>query len=158
MLAAISESTNKNSSNLALKILTGRTTIQEELKYTGGFMTAVLKGEYETALGRADSENLASLTSASLVIDYEEGFAMIQEQMNYLVYKGETDNSKELEIQKDVVFKQLDEIGNKFDLDTCSIKRTHLLVKYYENLRDDPNYINWTKDKDKEENLEQYSN
>jgi hypothetical protein len=39
------------------QILNGQSTIENELKYSGGFLTAVLKGDFEEALARADFEN-----------------------------------------------------------------------------------------------------
>ncbi len=62
MLKKISTSSNETCARTARKILNGETTIEEELKYEGSFMTAVLKGDYEEALNRADSENYYALT------------------------------------------------------------------------------------------------
>ncbi len=61
MLKRLQYSTNSNCSETAKRILTGESTIEHELKYCGGFMEAVLNGDYQTALQRADAFNQIAL-------------------------------------------------------------------------------------------------
>ncbi len=61
MLKRLQYSMNSNCAETAKKILTGQSTVEHELKYCGGFMEAVLNGDYETALQRADAFNQIAL-------------------------------------------------------------------------------------------------
>lgn len=67
MLKAIAKySKNTKCVNIAKRILDGTSTIEEEIKYTGGFMTAVLNGDFEEAWYRADSLNRDALKYANI--------------------------------------------------------------------------------------------
>lgn len=68
MLAALTQSENHNCRDLARKILSGEKTIENELKYTGSFMTAVLKGDYAEAIALSDSLNRAALVEYQSVL------------------------------------------------------------------------------------------
>lgn len=61
MLTRLSQSKNYHVQLLSKDILSGAISKDYALKYAGGFMTAVLKGDYETALQRADGDNLKAL-------------------------------------------------------------------------------------------------
>lgn len=63
MLEKLQFSKNEQIAKKCKLILDEKTTIEEELKYSGGFLTAVLKGNFEEALQRADSENKKCLLS-----------------------------------------------------------------------------------------------
>jgi|SRR5690606_9162538 len=70
MLTRLQYSENQNVAQLSKKILNSGdvdAAIEEELQYTGGFMTAVLKGDYAEAYKRADGFNKAILSH--LIID-----------------------------------------------------------------------------------------
>ncbi len=62
MLVKLILSKNEFVSLMALKLLANETTVEHELRFSGGFMTAVLRGDYETALLRADKDNREALT------------------------------------------------------------------------------------------------
>ena len=62
MLVKLTLSKNEQCSMLALKLLANETTIENEYKYAGGFMKAVLNGNYNDAITRADNENKIALT------------------------------------------------------------------------------------------------
>lgn len=57
MLHALTESNNDLVSSKARDILQGKKTKQEVMKYCGSFLLAVLKGDFEEALSRADRQN-----------------------------------------------------------------------------------------------------
>jgi hypothetical protein len=63
MLLAINDySQNEISKRVARKILLGQSSVEEEIeKNHGRFLTSVLKGDFETALGLADSTNKQAL-------------------------------------------------------------------------------------------------
>jgi hypothetical protein len=61
MLTALLKSGNKNCAALAKRVLDGKSTVEQELQYAGGFMTAVLKGNREKALVLADGSNKKAL-------------------------------------------------------------------------------------------------
>ena len=63
MLVKLTKSENEIISNKSVKILLGMTTIEEEKKYCGSFFRAVLEGNYEEALRRADGYNRNALLS-----------------------------------------------------------------------------------------------
>lgn len=65
MLSLLMFSKNEIVAGKALKIISGEMSIQEELKYCGSFMKAVLTGDYEQALRRADADNYFALTGQS---------------------------------------------------------------------------------------------
>lgn len=62
MLSKLVHSNNELVATKAARILAGITTIEEELKYCGSFLRAVLTGDYDEALRRADSCNYEALT------------------------------------------------------------------------------------------------
>lgn len=62
MIQRLTRSGNDHVRALCNKILAKQTTIEEELRYTGSFMTAVLTGDYESAMQRADLDNRTALT------------------------------------------------------------------------------------------------
>lgn len=62
MLLKLTRSENENVRILANRILSGETTKEQELRYTGSFMTFVLKGDYDNALRTADHLNYFALT------------------------------------------------------------------------------------------------
>lgn len=62
MLFLLTTSKNEMIAQKAQNIIFGVTTIEEELKCCGSFMKCVLRGEYEDALRRADSDNYFALT------------------------------------------------------------------------------------------------
>lgn len=51
------QSTNKSIVQICTRVLNKKTTIEEELKLTGSFMTAILKGDARAAYLHADYEN-----------------------------------------------------------------------------------------------------
>lgn len=57
MLEKLQYSKNEQIAHKCKAILNSETTINNELRYSGGFLTAVLKGNYEEAIQRADFEN-----------------------------------------------------------------------------------------------------
>lgn len=61
MLHAIAQHGSEPAKAKATAILKELTTIEEEIKYTGSFMTAVLKGDFLSALRCADRENKQAL-------------------------------------------------------------------------------------------------
>ena len=69
MLKALLKSSNKNCAELAKRILSEENTVEDELKYAGSFMTAVLKGNKEKALSLADGSNLRALKQAGITND-----------------------------------------------------------------------------------------
>lgn len=62
MLLKLTRSNNELIADKARRIIEGVTTSEEELKYCGSFLRAVLNGDYEEALRRADSCNYQALT------------------------------------------------------------------------------------------------
>lgn len=62
MLVKLTSSKNEIIAYKSMKILMGVTKAEEEIKYCGSFFRAVLEGDYEAALMRADSENREALT------------------------------------------------------------------------------------------------
>lgn len=148
MLASLIESNNEVCSKKAIDILSGKITIEDELKYSGSFMKSVLKGDFQTALLCADQENIIALKNAIPVIGYEEGFAKTQEEVNFLIFKSETDKSFDIQKQIETVNKKLDEVCDNFDFDNCSIERVKILKKYYEILRNNKEYEKWLLSKD----------
>ncbi len=62
MLRKLTRSENENVRILAEEILSGLKDWRIELRYTGSFMTAVLKGDFKSALYCADSSNRIALT------------------------------------------------------------------------------------------------
>lgn len=65
MLQKLVNSGNVIVAKRAQSILSGRTSVDEELKYCGSFLRAVLEGDYQTALNRADHMNYLALTGSS---------------------------------------------------------------------------------------------
>lgn len=63
MLERLQYSKNINCAAIAKRILAGVSSVEYELKYTGGFMTAVLEGDYQTAISRADYYNKEALNT-----------------------------------------------------------------------------------------------
>jgi hypothetical protein len=63
MLVKLTSSKNQIIADKSVDILLGIKTIDEEKKYCGSFFKAVLEGDYEEALRRADSDNRQALTS-----------------------------------------------------------------------------------------------
>lgn len=63
MLEKLQHSKNEATAFKCKSILSGDTTVKEQLKYSGGFLTAVLKGDFDEALARADFENKQALQS-----------------------------------------------------------------------------------------------
>lgn len=61
MLKAILDSHNEDCQDIAERILSKSTTIAEERKHTGAFMSAVLDGNFEEAIRRADAINLTAI-------------------------------------------------------------------------------------------------
>lgn len=62
MIKAIAHSENKCAASIAERLLNGTSTLeQEQCRNHGGFITAVLNGDYNTALKLADSENKTAL-------------------------------------------------------------------------------------------------
>ena len=66
MLLAISHSDNEICADKAKAILNGETTIEHELKYSGSFMTAVMKGDFKRAMECADMSNRIALSQYKL--------------------------------------------------------------------------------------------
>lgn len=62
MIQKLTRSGNDSVRNLCNRILSKQTTIEEERRYTGSFMSAVLDGNYEDAIARADLDNRTALT------------------------------------------------------------------------------------------------
>jgi hypothetical protein len=63
MLTALCGSKNQLTKNIANRIINAETTVTDELaRNHGAFLTAVLKGNYETAMRLADSDNKDALT------------------------------------------------------------------------------------------------
>lgn len=62
MLQKLVNSGNVSVAKRAQSILSGKTDPNEELKYCGSFLRAVLQGDYQTALNRADHMNYFALT------------------------------------------------------------------------------------------------
>ena len=60
MLKALLSSGNEPCRNIANRVLNNETTIAEERKYTGHFMSAVLDGSFEEAVRNADAINLSA--------------------------------------------------------------------------------------------------
>lgn len=63
MLVKLTSSKNQITANKSVDILLGIKTIENEKKYCGSFFRAVLEGDYEEALRRADGDNRKALTS-----------------------------------------------------------------------------------------------
>lgn len=63
MLVKLTSSKNQIIANKSVYILLGIKIIEEEKKYCGSFFRAVLEGNYEEALRRADSDNRTALTT-----------------------------------------------------------------------------------------------
>ena len=63
MLVKLTGSKNQIIANKSVDILLGIKEIETEKKYCGSFFRAVLEGDYEEALRRADSDNRQALTS-----------------------------------------------------------------------------------------------
>lgn len=63
MLVLLTSSKNEIIANKSVDILLGIKKIEEERKYCGSFFKAVLEGNYEEALRRADGDNKAALTA-----------------------------------------------------------------------------------------------
>lgn len=62
MIRALARSKNTCAAGIMKRLLNGTSTLeQEQCMNHGSFVTAVLKGDYETALAKADSENKAAL-------------------------------------------------------------------------------------------------
>lgn len=67
MLRALTNSDNRLCALRAKAVVDGQMTIQEALDQSpGSFMTAVLKGDYQSALRNADGNNLKALNSWKL--------------------------------------------------------------------------------------------
>lgn len=65
MIRALALSKNTCTAGIMKRLLNGTSTLeQEQCMNHGSFVTAVLKGDYETALAKADSENKAALLAA----------------------------------------------------------------------------------------------
>lgn len=62
MLVKLTGSKNQIIANKSVDILLGIKDIEVEKKYCGSFFKAVLEGDYEEALRRADSDNRQALT------------------------------------------------------------------------------------------------
>ena len=62
MLYKLQTSANESCAQTAKRILSGQTTIETELKYSGGFMSSVLKGETDLAFAKADIGNHYALS------------------------------------------------------------------------------------------------
>lgn len=60
MLKALTSSGNEPCQNIANRVLNNESTIAEERKYTGHFMSAVLDGNFEEAVRHADHINLTA--------------------------------------------------------------------------------------------------
>ena len=64
MIRAIAHSENTCAAGIAKRLLNGTSTLeQEQCRNHGGFITAVLNGDYNTAIRLADSENKKALLS-----------------------------------------------------------------------------------------------
>jgi hypothetical protein len=63
MLVKLTKSKNELIAKKSEDILLGVKTIEEERKYCGSFFLAVLEGNYEDALRKADSCNRQALTT-----------------------------------------------------------------------------------------------
>jgi hypothetical protein len=65
MIEALTKSGNELIASKCFKIKNGTLTINEAKKYAGGFLFAVLNGNYQEAVDRADKENKLCLLIAS---------------------------------------------------------------------------------------------
>jgi hypothetical protein len=63
MLVKLTKSKNELIAKKSEDILLGVKTIEEEMKYCGSFFRAVLEGNYEDALRKADSFNRQALAT-----------------------------------------------------------------------------------------------
>lgn len=61
MIEALSKSNNEIVAKRCQQILNGEQTIEDALSMSGGFMTSVLQGDYESAIVRADQQNKIAL-------------------------------------------------------------------------------------------------
>jgi hypothetical protein len=67
MIKALSHSKNTCTAGIMKRLLNGESTLeQEQCRNHGSFVTAVLNGDYETAIRKADSENKAALDAPEL--------------------------------------------------------------------------------------------
>jgi len=64
MITALATSENENVASKCTQILKGTLTINEAKKYVGGFLLAVLTGNFDEAMARADGHNLLCLKIA----------------------------------------------------------------------------------------------
>lgn len=65
MIEALVKSDNQNVAKTCSEILNGTKTIKEVIKYCGSFLNAVLRGDFEDAIDRADYSNRICLEIAS---------------------------------------------------------------------------------------------
>lgn len=61
LLEAISKSTNKFCAELSKSILSGDVTIEQQKPFAGSFMRAVMEGDADTAIDRADADNTLAI-------------------------------------------------------------------------------------------------
>lgn len=64
MIEALSKSKNELVARKCQRILNEETTIEEELEYSGSFLTYVLTGDFKNAMRSADYQNHEALQKA----------------------------------------------------------------------------------------------